>query len=135
RGAPPRHQAEQPDALRRAGRGGQAARLRHRPPSRSLAPDHPHRDHHRQARGDRDADARADLFSLGAVLYECLTGRPAFTGAHVIALLAKVLLEDAPRVTALRPEVPEVLADLVERLMQKNPEDRPPDAGAVLAAL
>src|SRR5262249_6110722 len=88
-----------------------------------------------QARGERDADARADLFSLGCVLFECLTGRPAFTGAHVIALLAKVLLEEAPRVTALRSEVPEGLADLIERLMQKSPGDRPADAGAVLAAL
>jgi tetratricopeptide (TPR) repeat protein len=88
-----------------------------------------------QARGERDADGRADLFSLGCVLFECLTGRPAFTGAHVIALLAKVLLEDAPRVTAIRPEVPEGLADLIERLMAKSPGDRPADAGAVLAAI
>ncbi|MEP7123569.1 MAG: protein kinase [Byssovorax sp.] len=88
-----------------------------------------------QARGERDADARVDLFSLGCVLFECLTGRPAFTGAHVIALLAKVLLEDAPRVTAIRPEVPEALAELIERLMAKSPGDRPADAAAVLAAL
>jgi eukaryotic-like serine/threonine-protein kinase len=88
-----------------------------------------------QARGERDAGARADLFSLGCVLFECLAGRPAFTGAHVIALLAKVLLEEAPRVAALRPEVPEALADLIERLMQKDPEDRPADAGAVSVAL
>jgi hypothetical protein len=88
-----------------------------------------------QARGERDVDARADLFSLGCVLFECLTGRPAFTGAHVIALLAKVLLEEAPRVTAIRPEVPEGLADLIERLMAKSPADRPADAGAVLEAL
>jgi predicted Ser/Thr protein kinase len=88
-----------------------------------------------QARGERDADARADLFSVGCVLFECLTGRPAFTGAHVIALLAKVLLEEAPRVTALRPEVPEGLADLIERLMAKTPADRPADAATVLATL
>jgi hypothetical protein len=88
-----------------------------------------------QARGERDADARADLFSLGAVLFECLTGRPAFTGAHVIALLAKVLLEEAPRVTTLRPEVPERLADLIERMMAKAPGDRPANAAAVVAAL
>jgi hypothetical protein len=88
-----------------------------------------------QARGDRDVDARADLFSLGCVLFECLTGRPAFTGLHVIALLAKVLLEDAPRVTTLRADVPEPLADLVAALLQKRREERPADAGAVLAAL
>src|SRR6185437_16824453 len=85
-----------------------------------------------QARGERDADGQADLFSLGCVLFECLTGRPAFTGNHVIALLARVLLEDAPRVTALRPEVPDALADLIEQMMAKCPGDRPADAGAVL---
>ena len=65
----------------------------------------------------------------------CLAARPAFTGAHVIALLAKVLLEEAPRVTALRPEVPAELADLLQRLLHKSPEDRPANAGAVLSAL
>ncbi len=48
-----------------------------------------------QARGAREVDGRADLFSLGAVLFECLTGRPPFSGEHVMAVLAKVLLEEA----------------------------------------
>ena len=50
-----------------------------------------------QARGDADVDARADVFALGCVLFECLTGRPAFAGEHAMAVLAKILLEDAPR--------------------------------------
>ncbi len=88
-----------------------------------------------QARGEPDADGRADLFSLGCVIFECLTGRPAFTGAHVIALLTKVLIEEVPRVTALRPEVPADLADLLQRLLHKNPKHRPANAAAALAAL
>jgi len=83
-----------------------------------------------QARGARDVDARADVFSLGCVLFECLTGRAAFVGEHMIALLAKILLEDAPRASSLHP-VPEAIDDLVARMLAKEPAARPRDAGAV----
>lgn len=59
-----------------------------------------------QARGDRDIDGRADVFALGCVLFECLTGRPAFVGDHPMAILAKILFEEAPRVSELRAEHP-----------------------------
>src|SRR4030095_6392764 len=49
-----------------------------------------------QARGDRNVDARADVFSLGCVLFECIVGRPAFVGEGIAAVLAKVLLEEVP---------------------------------------
>ena len=88
-----------------------------------------------QARGARDVDARADLFSLGCVLFECLTGVPPFTGEHVMAVLAKVLLEDAPLVRTLRPEIGEPLERLVAWMLEKDPANRPHDADAVAAAL
>jgi eukaryotic-like serine/threonine-protein kinase len=88
-----------------------------------------------QARGAPEIDARADLFSLGAVLFECLAGRPAFAGQHVMAVLAKVLLEDPPRLVALRPSVPPALDALVARLLAKDPAARPPSAAAVAAEL
>lgn len=89
-----------------------------------------------QARGEaEDVGTRADVFSLGAVLFECLTGRPAFQGAHVAALLAKVLWDDAPRIRELAPEAPEALDALVARMLAKDPMERPPDAAAVLHAL
>ncbi|WP_437996819.1 protein kinase [Sorangium sp. So ce185] len=89
-----------------------------------------------QATGDRDRlDARADIFSLGAVVFECLTGRPAFQGQHVMALLAKLLMEDPPRVRHLRPELPQELDDFVARMLAKDPEQRPRDGSAVLEAL
>ncbi|UQA58184.1 serine/threonine-protein kinase [Polyangium aurulentum] len=89
-----------------------------------------------QARGERESiDARADVFSLGCVLFECLTGRPAFQGAHAMALLAKLLVEEVPRVQELRPEVPLALDELVARMLAKDPARRPADGAAVLAWL
>ena len=89
-----------------------------------------------QARGDRArVDARADVFSLGAVLFQCLTGRRAFPGEHVMAVLAQLLLADAPRVRDLRPEVSEALDALVARLLAKDPATRPADGEAVMRAL
>ncbi|WP_438039357.1 serine/threonine-protein kinase [Sorangium sp. So ce128] len=87
-----------------------------------------------QARGER-ADARADVFALGAVLFECLTGRPAFAGTDVLAVLARLLLEPAPRVRELRPDVPPALDALVARLLAKDPAARPASAAEVAAAL
>ena len=67
------------------------------------------------------------MFALGCVLFECLTGRPAFDGDHAAAVLAKILFDDAPRVSALWPEVPEALDALVARMLSKDPALRPRD--------
>ncbi len=88
-----------------------------------------------QARGEQVLDSRVDLFSLGCVLYECLTGTPAFTGDHVVAVLAKVLLQEAPHVREHRRDVPRALDDLVARLLCKEPSGRPQDADEVCDAL
>lgn len=88
-----------------------------------------------QAMGRREVDGRADLFALGCVMFECLTGLPAFFGAHDVAVLSKVLCEEAPRVRSVRPELSEALDELVARLLAKEPADRPDDVHAVLAAL
>jgi eukaryotic-like serine/threonine-protein kinase len=85
-----------------------------------------------QARGDRNVDARSDVFALGCLLFECLTGKPPFVGDNVMAILAKVLLEDAPRIGVARAGVPEELDDLVARTLAKEPQERPRD-GAELA--
>jgi tetratricopeptide (TPR) repeat protein len=88
-----------------------------------------------QARGEPDADARVDVFSLGCVLFEALTGRAPFEGLHVLAVLAKILIEDAPRVGELRPSVPRALEDLVARMLSKDPAKRPTDGAAVAMEL
>ncbi|HEV8320836.1 MAG TPA: AAA family ATPase, partial [Myxococcota bacterium] len=80
-------------------------------------------------------DARADVFSLGCVLFECLTGRPAFAADHPLALLARILLEDPPRVRDVRPDVAAPLDELVARMLAKQPDERPADGAAVAAEL
>jgi serine/threonine protein kinase len=59
-----------------------------------------------QARSQEVVDARADVFALGCVLFECLTGSRPFEGDTAIAILGKLLFEEAPRLSALWPEVP-----------------------------
>ncbi|WP_437486645.1 protein kinase [Sorangium sp. So ce1014] len=89
-----------------------------------------------QARGDLALlDARADVFSLGCVLFECLTGLPAFCGQHAMALLAKLLMEEPPRARELRPELPAALDDLVARMLAKEPAARPADGAAAARLL
>jgi tetratricopeptide (TPR) repeat protein len=80
-------------------------------------------------------DARADLFGLGCVLFECLTGRPAFWADSLLALLAKIALDATPRVSDARPELPLGLDALVSALLEKEPEARPQSAAEVRSLL
>jgi eukaryotic-like serine/threonine-protein kinase len=88
-----------------------------------------------QARNSGTIDARADVFALGCVLFQCLTGMPAFEGDSAVAILAKILFGEAPRVRALWPEVPEDLDALVAQMLAKEPSLRPSDGGNLAAAL
>jgi tetratricopeptide (TPR) repeat protein len=88
-----------------------------------------------QARGSKDVDCAADVFSLGCVLFECLAGRPPFTGDSSMAVLAKILLEDAPRLSTLRGDLPAALEELVARMLAKDPRQRPRDGSSVAAEL
>src|SRR5262245_46322962 len=88
-----------------------------------------------QARGEKDVDARADMFALGCVLFKCLTGRAAFSGEDGLAVLLRVVLEDAPRASEVRADVPPALDELVARMLAKIPADRPADAAAFLTEL
>jgi serine/threonine protein kinase len=77
-----------------------------------------------QARGERVTPA-ADVFALGCVLFECLVGRPAFTGTTTEILLAQILLEVPPPVREHRPDVPLALEGLVEQMLDKRATMRP----------
>jgi eukaryotic-like serine/threonine-protein kinase len=88
-----------------------------------------------QARGERSLDARSDVFSLGAVLYKCLTGRPPFVSDDVYDLLVRVIRDPIAPPSALRPGLPEDLDRLVARMLSKAPDDRPKDGAAVVKEL
>src|SRR4051812_31795544 len=86
-------------------------------------------------RGVRDIKPGADVFSLGCVLFQCLTGRPVFEAEEATALLAKILLQDAPRARDFAPGLPAELDDVVAGMLAKDPAKRLVDARAVIAAL
>ncbi|MBK8259592.1 MAG: protein kinase [Polyangiaceae bacterium] len=88
-----------------------------------------------QARGSRDVAAPADIFSLGCVLFECLTGRPPFTGDHPMAILVKIILDETPPIRSLAPHVPPQLEEIITRALSKEPQHRPPNGEAMAALL
>jgi WD40 repeat protein/serine/threonine protein kinase len=87
-----------------------------------------------QARGEA-VDHRADLFSLGCVLYRMLTGDVPFPGKDSLAVLAALALERPRPPRERNPDVPPALSGLVLRLLAKDPAGRPPSARAVVDAL
>ena len=84
-----------------------------------------------QARAAEDLDHRTDLWSLGAVLYECLTGEVAWPGTNPLAVMVKVLLEPPPRLAHRRPDLLPGLDVFVARLMAREPSERPATAAEV----
>src|SRR6185295_16621941 len=78
-----------------------------------------------------DVDARSDLFSLGVLLYELLTGRSPFRGGNALDTLRRVITHHPPAISALRTDLPRDLSILTERLLAKDPESRPASAGEV----
>lgn len=87
-----------------------------------------------QAQGER-AGKRSDLYSLGAVLYAMLTGRPPYSGPTAVDVMHKHRYGQYERVRALVIEVPIWLEELIAELLQKDPAKRPPDAYVVARRL
>ena len=88
-----------------------------------------------QAAAERTLDARTDVYSLGAVLYEMLTGEPPFTGPTAQAIIAKRMSTSATPVRVVRPDVPEHIAAAVAKALARAPADRFNSAGALSRAL
>jgi serine/threonine protein kinase len=86
-----------------------------------------------QARGDR-VDGRADLFSLGCVLYECLSGRRPFVGDSLTGILMKILTEPAPPIDFEGLKLPAPLGDVLRRALAKSPDERYPSGKALIEA-
>ena len=89
-----------------------------------------------QARGhSKEIGPAADIFSLGSVFYECLTGQAPFSGEEMAAVLAKILFEEVPPIRRLLPQIPRQVESLVMRMLAKDPHQRPADATALLGEL
>ncbi|WP_437878337.1 serine/threonine-protein kinase [Sorangium sp. So ce513] len=87
-----------------------------------------------QARGE-PVDARADVYSLGSVLFRLVTGRNVFETEHAIALLGRLVLEDPPRAQQFRFDVPEALDEVITRAIARDREKRYENGGELARAL
>jgi eukaryotic-like serine/threonine-protein kinase len=88
-----------------------------------------------QCTGDSAIDLRSDVYALGCVVYEMLTGKPPFTDASPTRLLARHYLEPPPPLRTLRRDLPKPLEDQVLKALAKSPGDRFPSASAFADAL
>jgi predicted ATPase len=99
------------------GSEGSAEERGHLGTARYMAPE--------QIRNARTVDGRADVFALGCILFEALTGRPAFEGVDPVTVLARILFEPLPVPSAVRPALPESLDRLVLTLLARELDRRP----------
>ncbi len=88
-----------------------------------------------QVRASRDVDARTDLYAVGAILFECLAGRPPHVGEAYEQILLDICTEDAPDVRRWRPEVSGDLAAFVARALAREPDERFQTAAEMRGAL
>jgi len=88
-----------------------------------------------QAQAFPDVDGRTDIYSVGAILYECLTGKPPHCGKSYEQVIVNICMKDPEDVRIHNPAVPDDLAKIISKALAREREDRYPDARALLNAL
>jgi eukaryotic-like serine/threonine-protein kinase len=88
-----------------------------------------------QARGQKELDERADIYALGVILFELLSGQKPHNGENYNAILYSILMQAAPRIETYRPDLPPALATLVHRAMAADAKERPQSVSELAAAL
>jgi serine/threonine-protein kinase len=88
-----------------------------------------------QLSGQRDLDARVDVYAMGVILYEAIAGDPPYVADSMSALAIRVLTTEPVHLAKLRPDLPDGLADLVMRAIARNRDERPRSMRALIEAL
>ena len=88
-----------------------------------------------QAQASSDVDGRTDLYSVGAILFECLTGRPPHTGESYEQIILSICMREAPSVRTFDPAIPENVAAFITRALTRDRTQRFASAERMLAAL
>jgi serine/threonine protein kinase len=88
-----------------------------------------------QAKDARSADIRADIYSIGCVLYHCLAGTPPFPSTNIMSQMVMHATEPPPRLASVAPDAPPGLQEVFDRLMAKSPDDRYQTPAAAAAAI
>ena len=87
-----------------------------------------------QAKGE-ETDSRADIYSVGVMMYEMCTGKTLFDSDNAVSVAIKQISDKAPKIGTVNPDVPEGLQSIIEKAMEKDPNDRYQSAGAMLTEL
>ncbi|MBW2263493.1 MAG: serine/threonine protein kinase [Deltaproteobacteria bacterium] len=77
-----------------------------------------------QVKAEREVDSRADVYAIGAILYEMLSGKPAYDGASVQSILVSIMTEDPAPPRSIRPDMPEELEAVILKAMARDPQRR-----------
>jgi serine/threonine-protein kinase len=83
----------------------------------------------------RNVGVESDLYSVGVVMYECLSGRPPYTGDSPVALMTEIVDGNVPRIDSLLPDLPAGLGDLIHQQLRFDPAGRSSSAAELARRL